>query len=62
MAIEQNFFNLRGEMAKVTGAKSNTSYLMEYSEAYEIVFNDEDFKNKMNADIEHKMNDKSNAK
>lgn len=62
MAIENNFYSLRGELDKLTGIKRTTSYTMEYQEAYELVMNDEDFKNKMTQDIEGKMNDKQNSK
>lgn len=62
MAIENNFYSLRGEMDKLTGIKRTTSYTMEYREAYEIVTNDDDFKNKMVQDIETKSHDKQQAK
>lgn len=62
MPIETNYFNLRGEMDKLTGIKRNTSYTMEYDEAYDIVMNDDIFKTKMTNDIEQKMSDKHNSK
>lgn len=62
MPIENNFYSLRGEMDKLTGIKRTTSYTMEYPEAYELVMNDDDFKNKMTQDIEGKMTDKQNSK
>lgn len=62
MPIEQNYYSLRSEMDKLTGIKRSSSFTMEYQEAYDLIMNDDDFKNKMTQDIEHKMHDKQNAK
>lgn len=62
MAIETNYFNLRGEMDKLTGIKRTTSYTMEYDEAYDLIINDDTFKTRMTNDIEQKMSDKHNSK
>ncbi len=62
MPIETNYFNLRGEMDKLTGIKRTTSYTMEYDEAYDLIMNDDTFKTKMTDDIEKRMSDKHNSK
>ena len=51
MAIEQNFYSLRGEMDKYTKVQRKVSYTMEYDEAYVAIFNDDEFKNNLYKEI-----------
>lgn len=62
MAIEQSFASFRKDIDKVTNKKRGTSYVMTYEEAYNIIINEETFKEKLAKGIEERLEDRNNSK
>ena len=62
MAIEQSFSSFRKDIDKVTNKKRGTSYVMTYEEAYNIIINEETFKEKLAKGIEERLEDRNNSK
>lgn len=61
MAIETNFKSFKQEMLKMSKDSKKNTVMLSYEDAYELVVNNEEFKERISSDIEDRLNDKKNA-